>query len=300
MNTNHYPAGSAGGKGGQFAPKNASGQGSAPVSGAGSSLEYAPKMTRSGSSRVFFNDLPQETQQELMDNFNLSHADILLTSDYYYDNFKTSNIDTDERDFQRKIWVNDELEEQFKNGPKKREKKAVLVLGLPGSGKSTIANPLLEQMGAFGIDADNFKERIPEFKKDPRMAGAVHQESVDMSLDMMNELAQQGYNLVASKVGGDVESVKPYMDMWEKNGYQVEVVLVDVPLQVAMDRTIGRFDRGETTRLVPLWTIKTADKEVFNTFDKLMEYPNVVGGKIYNNDVEEGQEPELLHEYKHN
>ncbi len=294
MNDKHYPAGNS--KGGQFMPKNQSEVGIAQDTS--KSLSYVPKITNSGKPRYFYEDLPEEKKIAIETEYENAHAEVITELDYMYDNFNTAKINTDERIYRRNQWVNDEINDQLKKGPKKKERKATLVLGLPGSGKSTITNPLLRQMGAFNIDADNFKQRIPEFIKDKRMVSAVHQESVNLSNQMLSELTGQGYNMVAGKVGGNYESVEPLIELWAQNGYQIEVVLVDVPFNVAIDRTIGRFDRGETDRLIPFWTTKTADKHIFETFDKVLKHKNVVGGKLYSNDVNRGQNPILLHEFK--
>ena len=284
MNDKHYPAGSN--KGGQFAPK-----------GTTSSIPYIPKITNSGKKRYFYEDLPEETKIAIESEYESKHSDIITQLDYLYDNFNTIKKNDDARKMLRMKLINDEINDQLKQGPKRKERKATLVLGLPGSGKSTITNPLIKQMGAFNIDADNFKQRIPEFREDKRMVSAVHQESVELSNKMLSELTNNGYNMVAGKVGGNYESVEPLIDLWSQNGYEIEVILVDVPFDTAIDRTIGRFDRGETDRLIPFWTTKTADKHIFETFDKILEQKNVIGGKIYSNDVNLGQAPILLHKF---
>ena len=293
MNENHYPAGSS--KGGQFAPKNATQVGG--FNETETAISYVPQKTSAGTDRVFFVDLPKERQLQIEQEYLKQHYDIVSQLDYLYDNFKTSNIQTSEREFQRQKWLNDELESQLKQGQKRQEKKAVLLLGLPGSGKSTIAEPLMKDMGAFVIDADNFKKRIPEFAQDHKMVSAVHHESVNLANKFRENLASQGYNMVIGKVGGDYESVGYILDELKDNGYQIQVVLNDVPFEVAVDRTIGRYDRGETDRLVPFWTLKAADKNIFNTFDKVLQHPSIVGGKIYSNDVPKGQAPILLKEF---
>lgn len=299
MNEKHYPAGSSGGKGGQFAPKN----GQEAVTGAeqgqetASSLSFVPKTTSKGAQRVFFNDLPLNDKLKMEHDYAEKHRDIISVIDYFYDNFKTSKINTPERQYMRQKWINDEFNEQMNASPKKQEKKATLLLGLPGSGKSTIAEPLMKEMGAFIIDADNFKKRIPEFQKDKRMVSAVHHESVDLADSFRNGLAQQGYNMIIGKVGGDYESVDYILDDLQKNGYEVDVILNDLPFEEAVDRTIGRFDRGETDRIVPFWTLKVADKNIFNTFDQVLKHPSVKGGKVYSNDVPRGKEPILLKEF---
>lgn len=296
MNDKHYPAGTSEGKGGQFAPKN--GNGGETIEKEVSSISYISKTTSKGQPRIFFKDLPSDKQLEFEKKYTLPFVDIISQLDDLYDRFKTSNINTPERQFLRKKLVNDEFEQQLKDGPKKKEKRATLLLGLPGSGKSTIAKPLMKQMGAFIIDADNFKNRIPEFQKDKKMVSAVHHESVMLSDDFRKGLSDDGYNMIIGKVGGDYESVEYILNELSDKGYKIDLILNDVPFEEALERTIGRFGRGETDRMVPFWTIKVADKNIFNTFDKALKHPAVTGGKLYSNDVEKGKEPILLHEFK--
>lgn len=300
MNKNHYPAGSSGGKGGQFAPNNVSGVEASQGQGQdfAPSLSFAPKTTSNGKPRVFFSDLPESEQMALEKDYEDKHNEVIAQLDNFYDNYNTSKINTPERNYMRQQWLNDEFNEQMSQGEKKQERKATLILGLPGSGKSTIANPLAQATGSFIVDADNFKNRIPEFQKDRIMVSAVHHESVNLSNAFRNNLAKQGYNMIIGKVGGDYKSVEDTINTLSDNGYQVEVILNDLPFEQAIDRTIGRFDRGETDRLIPFWTTKVADKNVFDTFDQVLKHPSVVGGKIYSNDVPKGQPPVLLNEYK--
>ena len=292
MNDKHYPAGSS--KGGQFAPKSETGAGAVSET----ALSFVPKTTSSGEPRVFFSDLPVEEQIRMEKDYINKHKDVLDVNDYLYDNFKTSRIKTPERDFEREQWVNDEFETQMNQGPKKEERRATLLLGLPGSGKSTIAAPLMKEMNAFIIDADNFKNRIPEFQKDHKMVSAVHHESVDLADKLRKNLSEQGYNMIIGKVGGDYESIEGILNELQDKGYRIDVIVNDVPMKTVLQRAEERYDSGKTDRLVPFWTTKTADKNVFNTFDQALKHPAVTGGKIYNNDVPQGTEPILLHEFK--
>lgn len=301
MNDKHYPAGSSGGKGGQFAPKNGQGVGAGQEQQAQaqtSYLSYVPKTTSKGTPRYFYDDLPDEQKLKMQDDYMHKHLTDIAVFEYLSDHYNTSKINTPERQFQRQKWLNNEFNDQMAAGPKKQEKRATLLLGLPGSGKSSIAIPLMKEMGAFVVDADNFKKRIPEFQDDNRMVSAVHKESVDLSNEFRNGLEEQGYNMVIGKVGGDYESVGYVLDELAKNGYQIDVVLNDLPFDEAMDRTIGRFERGETDRLVPFDILSSADKHVFNTFEKVLNHPAVTGGKIYSNDVPKGTSPQLLKEFK--
>lgn len=305
MNDKHYPAGSS--KGGQFAPKNATDIANGAeqkVENNSTSVSYVPKTTSAGQKRVFFADLSKEDQERIIRSYNETHADLIQHINYLNETAQTWLINTDARNFQREQWIDAEFDSQLKLGPKKQEKKAVLILGLPGSGKSTIAIPAAKENGAFIIDADNFKQRIPEFQNDNAMVSACHWESCDLADKFQDNLMKDGYNIVLGKVGSSYEDgnsgIKQCLDKLAENNYSVEVVLVDVPLEVAIDRTIGRFDRGETTRLVPFTPLVHADKNVFNTFDQALKHPVVKNGKLYSNDVNKGEQPILLHEFNKN
>lgn len=261
------------------------------------SISFVPKITSFGKKRTFFSDLTNSEKQDLFDAYNSKHGSEAEAISKLKINYDTSRDKSNEREMKRNMWINDEFNSQHSE-TKRKDRKATILLGLPGSGKSTIAVPLMNKQGMFVVDADNFKKRISEFRQDPMMVSAVHQESVDLSNRFRKELAKDGWNMVIGKVGGDYESVSGILDDLEKNGYEVDVILNDVPLDVALDRTIGRYERKETSRLVPLSTLINADKNVFNTFDKVLEHPIVKKGSIYSNDVPKGTLPKLLHSFK--
>lgn len=268
--------------------------------GSGSSgqvLEVIPKITSLGKPRKFYSEYSNKEKQELFDNYNSKNGAKAQEIALNKINYDTSRNNSELRQMQREQWLEEEFQDQIKF-PKKKEKKATILLGLPGSGKSTIATPLMKQNGAFIIDADNFKNKIPEFVKDSSMVSAVHQESVDLSNKFRQNLSQDGYNMIIGKVGGDYESVGYILDELYDNGYDIDVILNDVPLEVAMDRTIGRHERGETKRLVPLAALINADRNIYDTFEQVLNHKGVNGGKIYSNDVPKNSPVRLLKEFK--
>lgn len=99
----------------------------------------------------------------------------------------TSLIKTPERQAKREQWLNEVMEQQKndRGGDVKKEWKATFVFGNAASGKSSVSDPLKNEMGAYEIDADLFKQKIPEFQEDVRNIRAVHEESSDLSKEMM-------------------------------------------------------------------------------------------------------------------
>ena len=260
------------------------------------SISVIPKTTSAGKPRRFYSDYSVQEVQSLFESYINNHGHESEMINKLGLEFPTDKLNSESRELLRMKILEDERNEQD-NGKMRRDRKATIILGLPGSGKSRIANMIAGEQGAFIIDADNFKKRIPEFQRDQLMLSAVHKESVDLSNRFRNELSGQGYNMIIGKVGGDIESVDYVVKELAEKGYDINVILNDVPLEVALDRTIGRFDRKETDRLVPLHTLLNADGNIFNVFDFLLQHPNVKSGKIYNNDVPKEQNPVLLKEY---
>ena len=264
--------------------------------GENGSISVIPKTTSAGKPRRFFNSYSPDEIVEIFERYNANHGRESQKIKELGMQFPTDAIKSDSREMLRQKIVQEEFESQNPEN-KRKEKKATIILGLPGSGKSRIANMIANENGAFIIDADNFKQRIPEFQKDQLMLSAVHGESVDLSNRFRNELGQEGYNMIIGKVGGDIDSVDYVVKELAEQGYGINVILNDVPLEVAMDRTIGRFDRKETDRLVPIHTLLNADGKIFGVFDYLLQHPNVSSGKVYSNDVPKEQTPVLLKEY---
>lgn len=260
------------------------------------SISVVPKMTSQGKPRKFFADYSQNEKEEIFNQYRANYGQMSDMINKLGLEYPTIAIKSETRELLRQKMLQDEFDSQ-NSLDKKANRKATIVLGLPGSGKSRIANILSKQDGAFIIDADEFKKRIPEFQKDSLMLSAVHEESVDLSNKFRNELSNQGYNMIIGKVGGDIESVDYVVKELAKKNYDIEVILNDVPLETALDRTIGRFSRKETDRLVPLHTLLNADGNIFSVFDYLIQHPNVKRGRVYSNDVPKDQNLVLLKEY---
>ncbi|MGL5892240.1 MAG: zeta toxin family protein, partial [Bacteroidia bacterium] len=80
--------------------------------------------------------------------------------------------------------------------PFQQNKQAYILIGLPASGKSTIANAIAEDYGALILDADYAKRKLPEFLGLPFGATLVHEESLEI---IFGEESSNGYQSLLQK-----------------------------------------------------------------------------------------------------
>ncbi|HXJ76037.1 MAG TPA: zeta toxin family protein, partial [Candidatus Dormibacteraeota bacterium] len=125
-------------------------------------------------------------------------------------------------------------------GEVKREREAILVWGPPAAGKSKFAEKLAAERRAAIADPDDVKKTLPEFEGG-RASSAVHEESSEISADVLKRLVQDGDNLVLPRVGHDLEKARAYVTALQDQGYHVSVVNMTVDPAEAYRRMIRRF-----------------------------------------------------------
>ncbi|GAB3754794.1 zeta toxin family protein [Spirosoma pomorum] len=146
------------------------------------------------------------------------------------------------------------------------DKQAFLLIGLPASGKSSIANKIADTRGAVILDSDYAKRKLPEFDTYDFGATLVHDESDalifgdyedDQPADapyLLKSCVAAGANIVIPKIGHNLENIirqaRSYRD---ELGYQVHLTLVNLDRRKATIRAIERFK--DSGRYVPLGLI---------------------------------------------
>ena len=147
-------------------------------------------------------------------------------------------------------------------------KRAVIVLGPPASGKSTIANPIARKFDATIIDPDEAKKLLPEYGGGVG-ANAVHSESKAI-IELVQEIAmEQGDNIVIPTVGQDLGKVRTQIKTLKDRGYEVDVVDVVVPAADARIRMYGRF--AKTGRIIPAKYLDEVGDNPSKNYDILRE-----------------------------
>ena len=140
------------------------------------------------------------------------------------------------------------------NGPVLQEKRAVIFLGPPASGKSFFAELLAKERRAMIIDSDEVKKIIPEYNEGVG-SSAVHVESTGMNAKVLAKAISNGDNLIVPRTGafkgtGEFsEEIAETMELLKNNDYTVDLISMNVSPETAFRRMMLRFI--EKNRLIP-------------------------------------------------
>lgn len=183
------------------------------------------------------------------------------------------------------------------------DKQAYFITGLPASGKSTIVNELADTLGAYVLDSDYAKRKLPEFDVDCG-ASLTHDESQLImfgksgsqfadELNVRDYCIAKGFNMVIPKIGYDHRSLEEERNMLIDKGYGVHLTLVSLDRQKATIRAVHRF--LQTSRYVPLSLIFDcyANDPVLSYYRSRECTKWSSSGKI-STDVSKGEKPRLV------
>lgn len=162
----------------------------------------------------------------------------------------------------------------------RKNKKAIILLGLPASGKSTVAQVMSDMQGAYIVDSDFAKRKFPELAF-PNGASWTHDESDDLVYakgdGVLARCLEQGANMVIPKVGAKASSIISIHETLRSHDYDVSLGLVWLEPKKALQRAIKRYQKSK--RYVPIFKIISDDnkpKEVFNELIKTLELESYV------------------------
>jgi hypothetical protein len=142
----------------------------------------------------------------------------------------------------------------------RRDHTAYIIVGSPAAGKSYLARLLSDQQGAYLLDPDYAKQKLPEFGSGEQ-AAVVHKESSmlvgapkgDTLLgvsSLLDRCADEHMNIVLPKVGDDIVKIDRLHRRLASMGYKCYLCLASVDRLEATKRALIRFI--ETGRYVPL------------------------------------------------
>lgn len=138
-------------------------------------------------------------------------------------------------------------------------KKAILFIGLPGSGKTTIVNRDYSN-GYTIVSADLIKQGHPDY--DPSDPEPLHQWSVKEAELQMDALSDSGNSICMDSGGVNNSYSLRIIDMLKTKGYHITLVYVETPLNICLERN------GERERKVPEQAIIEKSKMIGTCLEK--------------------------------
>lgn len=170
-----------------------------------------------------------------------------------------------------------------------KEKQIIIILGLPGSGKSS-ALKLIEKdynNRFYLVDSDEFKyglknvngEQITNSLTKKELKGVdveyIHKASSQLAKFILELLLISGYDISLPKVGEDYEAMFTLINDINEKGYTIHLHFVYTTVETALKRNVERFkyalENNEKIRLVPPRDIYDMGYKPLLTFIKLLD-----------------------------
>jgi hypothetical protein len=187
-------------------------------------------------------------------------------------------------------------------------KRAYVVIGLPASGKSGIADLISEQVGGIVIDSDYAKRKLPEYRSHKYGASIVHKESgkivsgfddkpekYEDVVSLSEKAILNGYNIVLPKIGHSLKDLLLLSESYKKLGYEIHLTLVNLDRRKSAIRAVERylgsdryvpigliFDGYGNDPILNYYTLKSHFAGAFHSFG------------IVTTDVKRGEQPKCI------
>jgi molybdopterin-guanine dinucleotide biosynthesis protein len=122
---------------------------------------------------------------------------------------------------------------------------AVLTMGVPGTGKTTLVEPFLKGKSYACSCPDLIKEQLPEFtlalsKRAKNAGSVVHKESVKIASDIADRAVRERKNLLIDGTGAHLGRYEKVIRRLKAAGYKVTVLAVHAPFSEVKKRIAGR------------------------------------------------------------
>jgi predicted ABC-type ATPase len=190
-------------------------------------------------------------------------------------------------------WIAHHLDE---GAPVDGQPTALFMAGGGGSGKGTVRKETIAVPDhSVVVDADEFKYKTPEFKEAvaaghiEQAAGIVHEESSEVAKSLQKQAIKMNSNIVVDGTGNNgPDKFMRKLNEARDAGYRVEVALVDIPTEVAVDRALIRANDPKSEsygRLPDLNVLRQAHRQV--TINHLDWREKVDDWQVWANDSRE-------------
>lgn len=165
------------------------------------------------------------------------------------------------------------MAKQMTNGA--NEKEMIFMMGLPGSGKSTIAAELYGDTHSV-LCADAIKESHPAYV--PENAPALHMWSMEEYEKRFMQIVTGDGRWIIDGTGVNAEALVRRMTIASSFGFKIKLFYVKVSLQTALRRAATR------ERKVPEDIIKDKARNISTSFDICSQYADDV--EVVSNDTD--------------
>lgn len=116
--------------------------------------------------------------------------------------------------------------------------KAVLTMGLPGAGKSTVLETKYNLNNFTVVDPDEIKKSHPEY--DVKELSVCHEWSKQEAELRIAKVIRDQENVIIDGTGTNVEKMYSRITTLQAAGYEVELLFVKVSLKTAIQRNSER------------------------------------------------------------
>lgn len=139
--------------------------------------------------------------------------------------------------------------------------KAIIMRGIPGSGKSTIAKKIVAFSEAVIVSADNFFMTENGYKFDVTKIREAHKTCFRLFREAVSSAKEL---VIVDNTNIQAWEISPYMMLAESFGYDVEIMDVSCDVQIASDRNIHDVPsksvtnmayRKDREKLPPWWKV---------------------------------------------
>jgi len=151
-------------------------------------------------------------------------------------------------------FVDSIIDEELAKGsrvPKGRSGKpvAIVMMGGPGSGKSTMRSQLFSDAGYVTVDNDAIKEKIPHYwigvaNSDSDAAKRVHGVAGDIVHELTRRATRQGYNVIIDGTGRHLDGMERTIKDLKKKGYEVRLMMPHTPVEEGKRRAANRAEQS--------------------------------------------------------
>ena len=194
-----------------------------------------------------YGDMTQVSELPTLDSYNKvlnENPRLRLAQELSDTKPSTALIDTPERislrqKIQNLLW--DSLNAKYKP---EQGKTLHIVLGLSGSGKSTIAEAIAAKIRGIIMDADDVKPMFVDDWQDGIGAAALAKEANEIMNPLVAKSMERGDNIIIPAVGSSTTHLEALIQKAHDMGYTVDISLVDIPPTEAMKRIVGRLEKG--------------------------------------------------------